>query len=110
VAELPFGRRRMVELARALGMAPRLLLLDEPASGLNSRESRDLASTIRRVRARGVSILLVEHDMSLVMAICDSLLVLNFGMPIAEGTPAAVRGDPKVLSVYLGEESAHAEG
>ncbi|MDD5704563.1 MAG: ATP-binding cassette domain-containing protein [Kiritimatiellae bacterium] len=85
VAALPFGRRRMVELARALAQAPRLLLLDEPASGLNNSESRELAGTIRRIRDLGVTILLVEHDMSLVMDVCDSLLVLNFGAPIAEG-------------------------
>ena len=110
VAALPFGRRRMVELARALALEPKLLLLDEPASGLNTGESRELAAMIRRVRDRGVTILLVEHDMSLVMDVCDSLLVLDFGTPIAEGTPAAVRADPRVLAVYLGKEAADAEG
>lgn len=110
VAVLPFGRRRMVELARALALEPKLLLLDEPASGLNNSESRDLAAMIRRVRDRGISLLLVEHDMSLVMDVCDSLLVLNFGTPIADGPPAAIRADANVLAVYLGKEAADAEG
>ncbi len=110
VDALSFGRRRMVELARALAAQPRLLLLDEPASGLNPRETRELAGLIRRIRDRGVTILLVEHDMSLVMAVCDSILALHFGVPIAEGTPAEVRADPRVVAVYLGGDPDHAAG
>jgi ABC-type branched-subunit amino acid transport system ATPase component len=92
----------MVELARALATEPRLLLLDEPASGLNTRETDDLAQEIRRIRDSGVTVLLVEHDMSLVMDVCDEILVLNFGTPIAEGPPAEVRNNEKVVAVYLG--------
>ncbi len=102
VGDLSFGQRRMVELARALATEPRLLLLDEPASGLNTRETVDFAKLICRIRERGVTVLLVEHDMSLVMDISDEILVLNFGKPIAEGDPSAVRNDPDVISVYLG--------
>ena len=109
VGALPFGRRRMVELARAMATEPRLLLLDEPASGLNNRETEDLATLIGKIRDGGTTILLVEHDMSLVMDISDSILVLNFGTPIAEGTPAVVRDDPRVVSVYLGGEFDGAE-
>lgn len=104
VSALSFGQRRLVELARALATEPSLLLLDEPASGLNTKETEDLGAVIRRIRDNGVTILLVEHDMSLVMDISDSILVLNYGKPIAEGTPVAVRNDPEVIAIYLGGE------
>ena len=102
VGSLSFGQRRMVELARALATEPQLLLLDEPASGLNTRETEELAALICRIRDSGVTILLVEHDMSLVMDISEDILVLHYGMPIAEGSPAAVRNNPNVVAVYLG--------
>ena len=108
VGSLSFGRRRLVELARALATEPELLLLDEPASGLNTHETDELATRIRAIRDDGVTILLVEHDMSLVMDVCDDILVLDFGQPIAEGPPAAVRSNPKVVAVYLGGEFNHA--
>jgi branched-chain amino acid transport system ATP-binding protein len=100
---LSFGQRRLVELARALATEPRLLLLDEPASGLNARETNDLGVLIQRVRDNGITVLLVEHDMSLVMDIADDILALHFGTPIAEGPPARIQNDPKVVAVYLGE-------
>jgi branched-chain amino acid transport system ATP-binding protein len=101
---LAFGQRRMVELARALATEPKMLLLDEPASGLNTREKEDLAALIRKIRDSGVTILLVEHDMSMVMGLSDDLLVLHNGRPIAEGTPEVVQNDARVISVYLGGE------
>ena len=101
---LAFGQRRMVELARALATEPELLLLDEPASGLNTRDKAELALFIRRIRDRGITILLVEHDMTLVMGLSDDILVLHNGVPIAEGPPARIQSDPKVVRVYLGEE------
>jgi branched-chain amino acid transport system ATP-binding protein len=107
---LPFGRRRMVELARALAAEPKLLLLDEPASGLNTREKEDLAAIVAGIRARNITILLVEHDVSLVMDVSDEILVLHYGVPIAEGPPAAIRNHAQVVAVYLGGELAHAEG
>ena len=110
VGALSFGRRRMVELARALATEPQLLLLDEPASGLNTRETDDLAALIARIRAEGTAILLVEHDMSLVMDVSDHVLVLHYGTPIAAGPPATIRNDPKVVSVSLGGDFADVGG
>jgi branched-chain amino acid transport system ATP-binding protein len=107
---LAFGQRRMVELARALATEPELLLLDEPASGLNPREKDELNALIGRIRGQGVTILLVEHDMSVVMDISDEILVLHNGTPIAEGPPAAVRNDARVIAVYLGEAFDHVAG
>jgi branched-chain amino acid transport system ATP-binding protein len=107
-ASLPFGRRRMVELARALATEPSLLLLDEPASGLNTRETAELGALLRRIRDDGTTVLLVEHDMSLVMDISDEIVVLHNGAPIAEGAPAKIQNDPSVISVYLGETFQHA--
>jgi len=103
VADLPFGMQKRVELARALISSPRLLLLDEPASGLNHQEVEALAGRIRQIRDdRAVSILVVEHHMSLVMSISDRVVALNFGRKIAEGPPRLVQQDTEVISAYLG--------
>jgi branched-chain amino acid transport system ATP-binding protein len=101
---LAFGQRRMVELARALATEPRLLLLDEPASGLNTREKQDLGELIGRIRDAGITVLLVEHDMNLVMNLAQRVLVLDRGRLVADGTPAEVRRQPEVRSAYLGSE------
>jgi branched-chain amino acid transport system ATP-binding protein len=101
---LAYGQQRAVELARALASEPELVLLDEPAAGLNIRETRDLAALISRIRARGITVLLVEHDMSLVMGICDEVLVLSYGEKIADADPSTVQKDPQVVKVYLGDE------
>ena len=104
---LTFGQRRMAELARALATDPALVLLDEPASGLNNRETADLGALIRRMRDAGVTVLLVEHDMSLVMDISDDIVVLYQGTPIAQGPPSAIQNDPRVVAVYLGDDAQH---
>ena len=101
---LPYGHQRRLEIARALATGPRLLLLDEPAAGMNESECEELIALIRRIRDQGVTILLVEHHMQVVMAVSDRILVLNFGRPIAEGPPAAIREDPTVNAAYLGTE------
>jgi ABC-type branched-subunit amino acid transport system ATPase component len=103
---LPFGRQRVVELARALAAEPKLLLLDEPACGLNPRETEEMAGLIASIKNRGITILVVEHDMSLVMGISDEVLVLSYGQMIAEGTPREIQSDPQVISVYLGAGDA----
>jgi branched-chain amino acid transport system ATP-binding protein len=103
---LPFGRQRLVEFARALAMEPELLLLDEPAAGLNIYETKELARLILWIRDKGVTCLVVEHDMSLVMAICDDVVVLDQGHKIAEGPPRAVQRNPEVIRIYLGDSDA----
>ncbi len=102
--ELPFGWQRLLEIARAMATEPKLLLLDEPASGLNPRETDQLGELIRKLRDRGLTILLVEHDMSLTMDISDNILVMDYGRQIACGPPRQIQNDPVVIAAYLGEE------
>jgi branched-chain amino acid transport system ATP-binding protein len=101
---LSYGDQRRLEIARALATGPKLLILDEPAAGLNEAEGLALMDTIRRIRARGVTILLIEHDMKVVMNISDRIIVLDDGRMIAEGTPVAIQQNPDVIAAYLGEE------
>ena len=108
--ELPYGDQRRLEIARAMCTEPALLCLDEPAAGLNARESASLSELLLKIRADwGTSILLIEHDMSVVMEISDHIVVLDYGIKIADGTPQAIRDNPKVIAAYLGAEEDEVE-
>jgi branched-chain amino acid transport system ATP-binding protein len=104
--DLSYGDRRRVEIARALASQPRLLLLDEPAAGMNHAEKGRLGDLILQIRQSGITVLLIEHDIDLVSKVCDHIVVLNFGREIAEGTPAEIRRSPAVIEAYLGREDA----
>lgn len=105
-SNLPFGKQRMLEIARALATEPSLLLLDEPAAGLNIYETREMADLVLKIRKWGITVLLVEHDMSLVMDISDEIVVLNYGSKVAEGRPEEIQRDPEVIRIYLGGDHA----
>ena len=106
VSTLPYGVQKRIEVVRALAAKPRLLMLDEPAAGLNTAETTELRALLERASGQGITLLVVEHDMNFVRRLCDHVVVLNFGRKIFEGTPAAVHADPSVREAYLGAQAA----
>lgn len=103
-SNLPYGKQRELEIARALAIEPELLFLDEPAAGMNSTETEELMRNIKKIRDRGITIILIEHDMKLVMNICEKITVLNYGEKIGEGTPEEIKNNPDVIEAYLGKD------
>ncbi len=107
-ANLSYGDQRRLEIARAMATEPQLICLDEPAAGFNPAEKRELMELIRKIRDRGYTVLLIEHDMRLVMGVTDRIVVLEFGRKIAEGSPAEIRDNPAVIAAYLGVDEEDA--
>jgi branched-chain amino acid transport system ATP-binding protein len=103
--DLPLGQQKLLTIARALATEPQLLMLDEPGAGLNTLEKRDLSDLVRRIRDMGISVLLVEHDMDLVMGLAEWVIVLDSGQKIAEGTASEIQRNQRVIAAYLGEEA-----
>lgn len=110
IGHLPHGKQRLVEIARALAIEPRMLLVDEPAAGLNSQETANLGRMLRELNDKGVTVLIVEHDIDFIMGLCHRIVVLDHGTKIAEGVPSAIQANEQVIEAYLGRRNKHAEG